>query len=229
MLFGKKCQRCARKISRDFDFCPYCGSDFRPEKRAEKERDFGLLGKDDFVKDFPQFRMPLNFNSLFNSDLFGSLFKQVDKQMRDIDKQIKTEKGSDMSGISISISMDGNEAPKIKVNKFGPEFQNLEVKNIKEKNVPKTKISDEKARKFAKLPKKEAITEVRRLSNKIVYELELPGVANLKDVVINKLENSIEIKAFGKDTVYFKLIPINLPILDYKLKDEKLVLELKPK
>ena len=48
----------------------------------------------------------------------------------------------------------------------------------------------------------------------------------MKDVIINKLENSIEIKAFTKEKVYVKLLPVNLPVLNYKLKDGKLILEL---
>lgn len=226
-MFGKKCIRCGRKKSTDFEFCPYCGNDFRVEKRAAKEKNYGFLGKDDFVDSF---RAPLNINSLFNSKLFdsglfNSLFKQVEKQIRDIDQDMKMpkEKMKDMSGISISISMDQGKKPDIRINRLG-NMQEI----LKEKKIPKQKLSDEKAKKLAKLPKKEAKTEVRRLSNKIIYELEFPGVRSLKDVVINKLENSIEIKAFAKDTVYFKLLPLNLPILNYKLKDEKLILELKP-
>ena len=41
--------------------------------------------------------------------------------------------------------------------------------------------------------------------------------------------NSIEIKAVGKKQVYFKLLPINLPIIDYRLSEEKLILELQAK
>ncbi len=232
MLFRKKCARCARKISKEFDFCPYCGTDFRQEKMAEKEKDYGFLGKDDFIfKD--EFKMPFNFNNLvnpklFKSGLFSSVFKEVEKQLREADKEMKLpEKMQNASGISISISVNG-EKPEIKVNKFGPGFQDIETEKSKEKKILKHKITAEKARKFAKLPKKEAKTEIRRLSNKVIYEVELPGVKKLEDVIINKLENSIEIKAFGKDSVYFKLIPINLPILDYKLKNEKLILELRP-
>lgn len=204
---------------------------------AEKEKDYGFLGKDDFTfKD--EFKMPFNFNNLFNpnlfkSGLFSSVFKEVEKQLREADKEMKLpEKMQNASGISISISVNG-EKPEIKVNKFGPGFQesgfqDIETEKSKEKKILKHKITADKARKFAKLPKKEAKTEIRRLSNKVIYEVELPGVKKLEDVIINKLEKSIEIKAFGKDSVYFKLIPINLPILNYKLKNEKLILELRP-
>jgi len=89
-------------------------------------------------------------------------------------------------------------------------------------------ISAAKAAKLAKMPKKEPETIVRRLSDRIIYEISVPGVKNIKDVIINKLQNSIEIKAFAKDKVYFKLLPVSLPIKKYKIEDEKLVLELVP-
>lgn len=224
-MFGKKCPRCERKISKDFDFCPHCGMDFRIEKKIEKERDFGMLGEEDSNFSDLGIRMPLGFNTLFNS-----LLKQIDKEFREMDKQmIKDEsikKIKPNSGISISISTSTGKQPEIKVRGFGPEFKDIE--EVKEARIQVPEISDEKAKEFSKLPKKEAETKVRRLSNKIIYEVDLPGVKNLKDIIINKLENSIEIKAFSKNTAYFKLIPLNLPILNYKLKDEKLILELKP-
>ena len=66
---------------------------------------------------------------------------------------------------------------------------------------------------------------MRRLSNKVVYEIEIPEVAE-EDVSIIKLENSIEIKAISKDKSYKKLISIDLPIKSYKITNGKLILEL---
>ncbi len=228
-MFSKKCKRCARKIKKDFEFCPYCGLDFRGERRIKKEQDFGLLGREDslFGRELPNVNMnlPFGFNGLFNS-----LLKEVDKQFREIDKEIvndqerveKTRRLSNSNGISISISTGTGKQPEIKVETFGKEFDKMK----KEKEVKiENKITEEQARKISKLPKKEAETQVRRLSNKIIYEISLPGINNLKDVVINKLENSVEIKAFSEKTAYFKLLPINLPILNYSLKDSKLIIE----
>jgi|WetSurMetagenome_2_1015567.scaffolds.fasta_scaffold53363_4 hypothetical protein len=224
-MFKKKCPRCARKITKDFDFCPHCAHDFRLEKRRESERDYGFLGKDEVSENFPNMTMgmPLNLNGLFNSKLFDTLFKEVDKQFRDMDKDFLKDKKKS-SGISINISMDDGNKPDIKVSGFGPDFKKI-GKEIKEKKIPKSEISDETARRFSKFPKKEAKTEVRRFSNRIVYEINLPGVNNLREVIINKLENGVEIKAFSKDTAYFKIIPVNFPISDYELEDEKLILE----
>jgi len=225
-MFRKKCARCNRKINKEYDFCPYCGYNVKKEDEAN----YGLLGKSDEL-DFPDIgiRMPLGFDKLFSS-----LLNQIDKQSRELDreigKDIKKDKKMKASGISISISTGTGKKPEIRVGGFGPEFKELrKVQEKRKVRLPKTEISEERARKLAKLPKEEAKTEVRRLSNKIVYEIMLPGVKSLKDIIINQLENSIEIKAFSKNKAYFKLLPLSLPILNYKLNKEKLILELKAK
>ncbi|MBU2496838.1 MAG: hypothetical protein KJ767_02160, partial [Nanoarchaeota archaeon] len=89
------------------------------------------------------------------------------------------------------------------------------------------KVSKEDAERYSKLPRKEAETNVKRLSDGIIYEISMPDVSDIKDIFINKLHNSIEVKAFGKDTAYLKLIPVDLDIKRSYFKDGKLILELK--
>ena len=95
---------------------------------------------------------------------------------------------------------------------------------MKKKVSIKLPISD--SGKFAGLLKKEPETNIRRLSNKVVYEIKLPGVKSVKDVSIIQLENSIEIKALADKKVFYKIIPINLPINNYNLSSGILTLEL---
>ncbi len=220
-MFKKKCRQCERKTSKDYEFCPYCGYDLGKE---QEERDFGLLGREDgFEQDI--FQMPFQMTG-FNK-IFGSLLNQIDKQFKELDKQMtEDEKRAERfpgSGISISISTSTGNRPEIKIRGIG----DTKIKQVREAKLT-NKLSDEDAKKLSRLPKKEAETKIRRLANKLIYELSLPGVKQTKDIVINRLENSIEIKAFSKDKAYFKLIPLNLPILNYKLDNEKLILELKP-
>lgn len=218
-MFNKKCKRCNREISRNFDFCPYCGTNLGKERNS---KDYGFLGQNDFLGGEEMGldnNLPLNLNKLFSS-----LLNQIDGQMKDFDQDLaKKEKKS--SGISISISTSTNNEPKIKVSGFGPEFKEIQEKEVELKN----NMSHEKAKEVSKLPREEAKTNVRRLSNKIIYEINLPGVKNLTDILINKLENSFEIKAFSKNKVYVKLIPLKLPLLHYTLEEEKLILEFKAK
>ena len=215
-MFSKKCPRCSRKISKDYDFCPHCGNNFRFERMMKNEKDYGLLGKDDLsTPGFPAggMNLPPGFNNLFNS-----LLKEVEKQFREADKNIPRKNIRPENSISISIATSTGKQPEIRIS--GP------VKKQKEIRIVQPEISEEDAKKLSKLPKKEAETKVRRMSNKLIYELDVPGVKSLKDVIINKLENSIEIKAFSEDKVYFKLLPVKLPITDYKLKSGKIIIEL---
>jgi hypothetical protein len=232
MFTKKKCPRCGRKIEKEYDFCPYCGNDFRYEKKNQENRNFGMLGKEDSLTGFsesPNFPAT-DISGLFNSKLFNNLFQEFDKQFHGFDRELAKKPKTDnknirKSGISINISMSNGKNPDIKISGFGPDLKNLK-QETREKRIHKSEISDEEAKKLAKLPRKEAETSVRRFSNKVVYEVAVPGIKNLKDIIINKLENSIEIKAFSKENAYFKLIPVNLPILNYKLDKEKLILEL---
>ena len=221
-MFGKKkCRNCGEKIEKDYNFCPYCQA---PLRNMFEEEDWGLLGRNDLINP-NEVKMPMGLNTLFNS-----LLKNLNKQMKELDgetrEQFKEQKISKKSGgISISISTFGNGQPEIKVRSFGNVPQSLEKKQEMKKKVSiKLPISD--SGKFAGLLKKEPETNIRRLSNKVVYEIKLPGVKSVKDVSIIQLENSIEIKALADKKVFYKIIPINLPINNYNLSSGILTLEL---
>lgn len=224
----KKCKRCNSKISKDDDFCKYCGT-----KNTEEISDngFGMLGKNDLFHE-ADIRMPMGFGSLFNS-LMTNLekeFQSIDKEFgKQETKETKLPPGVKRGGINISISTATGKPPVIKVQSHGnmPEFkaqENTIKKQIKEK--PSSNLSDENIKKFSKLPRQEPKTNVRRLSDRVIYEIDMPGVKSEKEVSITKLENSIEIKAVSKDKAYFKLIPIKLPIINYEVEEGKLILEL---
>jgi HSP20 family molecular chaperone IbpA len=246
-MFKKKCSNCGKKIDKKFYFCPFCGEDMRKFKSEVVEKRNGLLDEIDESEEFlNRIRLPFGFNALFNR-----LTREIEKQLRDFDKilgesyridekkKLKLNKDSmksfiplHKSGVSISISSIGGKEPVIKVKTFGMPKKETKITELEEKT-PKVKLKPAKLTKvqetkLAGLPKQEPETRVRRLTDKIVYEIDLPGVKNKKDIIINKLENSIEIKALGKDKVFFKLIPVSFPIKSYNFKDGKLILELKP-
>ncbi len=239
-MFNKKsCKRCGKKIHKDFEYCPHCGS-FTGDKQKE-QKDYGFLGKSDMVDNFPnELRLPLGLNTLFKK-----LMKEMDQQFQELDREIGKEKeitrrapqNKDnyikQGGISINIS-SGAGKPVIRVKSFGnmPEFKGIETQ-VKDgsrrtsiKRPELQKIDEEKAKKLAKLPREEATSKVRRLSGKVIYEIDLPEVKDLKDIIVNQLENSIEIKAFAKDKAYFKFLPVSLPLLKYQFDEGKLTLEL---
>lgn len=223
-MFRRKitCAQCGTRIERGFGYCPFCGA------KIEKKKSSGWLDE------------PLDFSELGTRLPFGSLFKEIDKHLREFDQTLlpkKIEKSEKKErpfvrsgGISISISSTGGE-PIIRVKPIGfgfgkPMLKEAEAREISIKP-PTKRLSKQQEEKLAKLPQTEPSTKVRRLTDKIIYEIDLPGVQE-KDIIVNKLQNSIEIKAFTKDKAFFKLIPIALPILRHRLEKGKLILELKP-
>jgi len=191
----------------------------------EDDKEWGVLGRNDFSP-YEEVKLPMGFNTLFNT-ILKNLNKQFNKfeNIENKSKKPKVKKG----GVSVSIYTSGNKPPEIKIKSFGnlPEFKEKEKQIKKKAKGLELPMSDPK--KFTGLPKEEPKTNIRRFSNKIVYEINMPGVKSIKDVSIVQLENSIEIKALAKNKVYYKIIPINLPVKNYNLSKEKLVLELEAK
>ena len=216
MFKKKKCPNCKSKIEEKFDFCPYCGNGLSSGSQED-----GLLGKNDFTPIENELRMPMGLNAIINS-MMKSMSKELGES-NNFPKEGKP-KGAKKEGISISISTFGNGPPKIRVNNMGNN-QKVESKKIVEKKKEDT-FTKKRIKKFSSLKKEEPKTNVRRFANKVVYEIEMPDVKEIDDVSILKLENSIEIKAVGKEKAYKKIIPINLPITNYGLSEGKLILEL---
>jgi len=215
MFKKKKCNRCGKKVSDKYDFCPNCGNSMG----NPQNNDWGMLGKNDFMPSMNEIKLPMGFNMLFNS-----LMKNMNKQFSEFEKENEKSKKIKKDGISISISTFGNGPPRIKVNSLGNN-QEAEVQKTVI-NAKQTLFSREKIKEFSSLPREEPKTNIRRLSNKVLYEIDMPGVESTENISIIKLENSIEIKAIAKEKSYFKLIPINLPLENYSLDNGKLILEL---
>ncbi len=212
-MLRKKCKRCGEKVNFKHKFCSSCGT---PLKKVNSEN-WGMLGKNDFEEQDPFSNSLLDgfTGNMFNK-MLGSAMKMLEKEMK---KEISRENIQPKTNVRLMIN--GKEI----------NLSNVQTgsKNIEKKEKLLDDFSKESLKKFSQLPKKEPKTNVKRLSNTVVYEINIPGVKSLKDLSIVKLENSIEIKAVAKDKAYFKLLPINLPIIDYELEKGKLILELEAK
>ncbi len=228
-MFGKKkCKKCGSKIEKSYEFCPYCGLELREKDGLLDEIDEKGLGNFDF-----------NFNNSIFSRLINKLSKDLEKQFQNTGNvrfnNVKNEKMRNPNiisrGLSISISSNGSE-PVIKVRGLGDDSDRINVSEVPQKreikrSIKQIRLTKEQEQKLEKLPKIEPKTIVRRLSNKVIYEIDIPG-ARKEDILINKFKSSIEIKAFAKDKVFIKIIPVGLPILRHSLNNGKLNLELKP-
>lgn len=210
-MFNKKeCNKCRKKISEKYSFCPHCGA---PLEADFESRDWGMLGKNDFLPSMNELNLPFGLNAMFNSLMknMTKQFNEIEKDQKNFGEQVKT------GGIRINISRSGNQQPIIRMEHSGT--------GRKPKKILPGMFSEKKLKEFSSLPRKEPKTNIRRLSRKVIYVIDIPGVNSIENISITKLETSLEIRAIAKDKAYFKNIPINLPIIDYDLSEEKLVLE----
>lgn len=213
-MFSKQfCEKCRKKTSKKNFFCPSCGN-----KLKGNNEDWGMLGKNDSINEMMPFHPLLNgFSGKIINKMFGSAMRMLEREMqKEMQKENKNTEKSSRTNFKLMIN--GKEV----------KFSNLkQIQKNSEKLAPRMDFEDEQVKYFTKLPKKEPKTSLRRIGDKIVYELKIPGVKSPKDVIVNKLENSIEVKAIGKTKAYFKVIPINMPVINQVLSDGKLVLELR--
>jgi len=213
-MFKKKiCQNCGEKISSRHNFCPECGKSIK----IRNENEYGMLGKND-LNSSPEF--PNMFGGLGN----GIMGKMLNNAMKMLEKELQKDmKNVNQPNANFELFINGKRISpdKIKVTKK-PQNQ-LATNTIAKVNAP---FSSENRTKFLKLKKEIPKTSIKRLSNRIIYELEVPYVKSINDISIIQLENSIEVKALSKKLAYEKIISIGLPIANYKLEEGKLILEI---
>jgi hypothetical protein len=234
-MFKKKCKRCNNRISKKFKFCPNCG--FILNKSTEK--DYGLLGLDDSQEQ--QLPMQQQENSILEKIGSGMLNKMLTSSIKMLEKEMRKEANQSpnnkpnftkMPKTNFQLYVNGK---KININEKNiPQLQTGQTRqttnnqsNQKKQQTPRP--SRETLKASAKLPRKEPKSKLQRIRDKVVYELDVPGVYELDQILINKLEDSTEIKAYSKDKVYTKILPIKLALISYYLKHQKLFLEFQGK
>ncbi|RLG16386.1 hypothetical protein DRN63_04265 [Nanoarchaeota archaeon] len=231
LLKKRRCPNCGKELKENWNFCPFCGEEVgrlgigvrrREERELRSFEDFGL--------------------SLFPS--FRSLFEEIDKEFRRLDKIFKSgfdeiEEFRDMpivrgGGVSIVIRDTGKGKPEISVRTSG-DFKKLEPEikarlgvseGVREVGEEEMKV-EERPRKIPSVTE-EPEAKIERKRDYLKIEIELPDVKSEKDIEIRKLEQSIEIRAFAEDKAYFKLIPIppDFEILEKNFENHKLTLVL---
>ena len=213
-MFGKKCYKCNKRISSYHNFCPNCGS--KLGNTNNDKSDYGMLGKDDIIEKTPlpksqNFFMEKFLDSAMKEipSMIKMIEKQIENSMEDFDK-IEEKKRKENNSLSIKFFVNGRRVQPINNN-------NIKVKKLQKYNYTNHQFSEEQLKKISKLERKEPKSKIRRLAGKIIYELEIPGVKDKKDIQIDQLENSIEVKAISKNRFYTKNLNVNFPIIDYFL------------
>ena len=208
MFNRKSCGKCGRKIKDSYDFCPFCGNNV-----IGKKEDLGMLGDRDEINDFENLT-----NNLFSGFGGGMLNKMLGNAMKilekEIQKEMKMQKKQPQSNMQLFVNGKRIDIPNMQ-----------QTKSVQKKQISSTHFSETNQKKFSSLEKKEPKTELKRIGDIILYEINLPKVKSLNDISIVKLENSVEIKAISKTNAYFKSIPINLPLTNHELGEGKLILE----
>lgn len=228
-MFSKKtCKRCGRKAKKNDSFCPACGTPF---KKVNRKEEFGMLGENDSFDEMESLSNSLfggmgGLSGGFMNKMISNTMKMLEKEMeREMqgrgNKPQNSNQNNNMPRARVKLMINGKE---INLNN-GMEEASSPEKNEKPRVIRFKKFSEEQAKKFSKLPRKEPKTDLKRIADKISYEIEIPGVETFEDVSILPLENSIEIKAITKEKAYAKIIPLNLPIVNYGFSKGLLVLE----
>lgn len=225
-MFKRRCSNCEKKIARDFDFCPYCGMHMK-----DRKKDYGMLGKDDHIDPFLQPIESSSFMDKIIGGVFSSAMKIMEKQFQEVEESEMNRKKMNQNSrrqripSHLQLYINGQRIP-LESQSIAPMIGNEEDEGENVRVLKKTpKISEETIKKSSGLPRKEAKTKLTRLKDKVIYELDTPGISSLNNVVINKLESSIEIKVYTEKTVYMKTLQIKLPLASYSVRQDKVFLE----
>ncbi len=212
MFFKKKnikCENCNSKIQQKFSFCPYCGIGLVDEEKYVK--DYGMLGKgEEMDEELIPAQLGMGITDKLIGSLMNSLMKSLDKQFKEIDKQSgRTEIKNLPNGIKIQIGQPNNS------------------KKSSQKSLFERNISERQLEKMGSFPREQAEAKMKRIGDRIVYELNTPGIESPHDIFVSKLESGYEIKAIGDKKIYVNSLPINLPLKSLSLNNDKLLIEFK--
>lgn len=212
-MFNKKsCNKCGKKINDKDNFCPYCGNSLKENNK----KDLGMLGENDFDQGFQDIS-----KNLFGGISGGMLNKMLTGAAKMLEKEMQKTMKASQPKTNIKLMINGKEVKLTPQNKLSKK--QTPKKQIKE--IHQIIFDAESQKKFSNLEKTEPKTNIRRFSEKIIYEIDVPEIKSVKDISIIKLENSLEIKALSKEKAYLKAIPINFPLTNYKVSKGKLTLE----
>jgi HSP20 family molecular chaperone IbpA len=209
-MFGSKCPRCGSRTKSEWEFCPKCGFRFRSNNRDV-------------------------FETVFDQDFFEDFNKEMERMIKDINKQFRTpEKNLEVinlkpmfrstrpTGFQIKIVTGNSGKPKIDVKTFGNVDKNQVEREVCDQlGVKPVPVGPKEQREQRSRPTPKATEEpkceVRRINDKFLVNVQLPGVRSADDIDIKDLENSVEIKALCGEKAYFKILtkPQKLHLKNY--------------
>lgn len=214
-MFNKeKCPRCNHSVKSSFEFCPSCGKQLK-----DSDENFGILGRNDNIGQERADPFMSGLTGGMLGKMLGSTLKLLEKELQREMMQNKPKNAN----FELFINGKKIDPKNIKVT-HNPQKKQQQAKQSRLVKLPDNALKD-----FKNLPQEEPKTNIRRLSDSIIYEIEMPGVKSEKDISIKQIGNSLEIRATAKNKAYLKTITVNLGILNYEFNENQLVLELEAK
>lgn len=201
------CKNCNSSVESKFSFCPHCGFDLIDH--VKEEQDFGLLGRTDSISEdqieSPFTKMRSSITDKMMNSIFNSLVKILGEEMRNFEQTERIEEFP--NGIRI-------------------QFGLRPVKAVQQKKKQRAKgMTQEQIDRMSSLPRAPAKTSVKRLNNRLIYELTTPGIQAVDDVIFSRTESGYEVKAIGKNKVYVCNIPVSLSLKEVLIDSNKTIIE----
>jgi hypothetical protein len=198
------CPQCSSKINDNFSFCPYCGINLVDKEKEFK--DFGMLGKNDVSTSQNIPDAGFGFTDKLISTMMNSIVKNLE--------HLNLEEADTNANI--------HPVPRgIKIS-FGVPRQRKRKNEIDFINRP---INEEQLARMSNLPRINAKTNVRRFSDRILYEITAPGVSSPNDIFLTKTESGYELKAIAENKVYVNSFPIEFPLRAVSIDNDKVLIE----
>ena len=222
-----------------WSYCPKCGA----RRGADT---FDSFGRDLFSQLFGKMRSSFDdrgeFNRVFEKDMEAmDLSPWFAQRKQDRERMFKPTRGK---GFSVRITRGTGMRPRVSVRTYGDvkkeniervlqESSGVEKARIKK---PMKPVNDQQGRRF-RLPSlmkktgpkcmEEPEAEVRRIGDKVIVEIFMPGVKSAENVEIKDLQSSVEVKAIARDRAYFKILtkPARFMLSQKSFKDGTLHLE----
>ncbi len=236
------CHKCGSKIDEGWDYCPRCGTPaIRPVRYGGEKKEISSF--DEMLHSFKKHMDEMD--KMMSMDLHD-----LEKDFEVFDVKPSKRPGMKRNGFSISIESGTGKKPKVDVKtfgdidkeklsriisgRFGIDAHDVEQQRTSEEKAPKEQVKgpEEPIEKMKDRPKitEEPKTDIKRLPEKVIIETNLPGVESEDDIIIHVMKDSIELRAFSKNKMYFKIIqiPRGWTMSGKTLKDGVFTIELNP-
>ena len=209
-----KCPNCGKSLEKNYPFCPFCGS--RMRRKSLFEHVFSRFGGEmDITKQVREMQ------------------KEMVKQFEALDISPFFKTPATRKGFTIKIVRRGGTKPQITVKTFGNvDKETIKRKLSGQLGIPAEKLVLKRAQPPVPVPSpvpkppvrpkrpatprrpelpapkvtEEPKTEVRRVDSKVIVDMDIPGVKSEKDIRIQELQESVEVKAIAGDKAFFKII-----------------------